>query len=127
LRRLAEKLAQGLDRDVGTDGVAKLEAVGDGFRRVGHAHLRSVDEVLFDAVVEMSLRHMHEPEAGGRSDRSPRLGRNSYPDLVWVLGGESVEPQGGEEADDAAGNLARDDGEVVACGQARIRERVEPP
>jgi hypothetical protein len=37
-----------------------------------------------------------------------------------------VEPQGREEADDAAGNVPSDGGELVTCRRAGIRERVEP-
>ena len=78
------------DRNVETDLIARLEAVGDGLRRTIQSHGHSVDLVGLHARRESCIGESHYPKSGRINTRSsgfsikrdPNFGRILSPDFM---------------------------------------------
>jgi hypothetical protein len=90
-----------LDRDIDSNLVTVLEAVGHGFCRAVDTHPDSLDFRFFDALDKGSTREPCHSKGGRRNRRLAGFEVDSNPHLVWILRGQAVKTEPGEQTNNA--------------------------
>ena len=121
------ELLQGFEGDLEADAVAELEAVGHRLRLAEHAHGHVLDDVFLDAERDRVRGHPDDADRRVLDLRNAGVAREGEPDFVGGLARQVVEPKRREQARDAGGGLAADEGEAMMLGDAAVRETVESP
>lgn len=111
------RIPQGFDGDRDTDAVAETKTIGDGLGHRVNRHAHSLNDMQFN-----TRRHHRFGKPGNMQSGSAGLGRscspgNRNPDFGGVFGREIVEPQRGQQADNALGNQLRRLGQRVVLGE----------
>jgi hypothetical protein len=124
---LTPSFPQGLERHVEADLVPIFEAVGHRLGRVEDADGHAVYPVGVNARCERSIAHPEDADRGMLKPRSSSPPRERDLDLVRNLGGDAVEGQGGDEADDCLGHTRGDDDQAGLAGLGQVSQAIDSP
>jgi hypothetical protein len=113
------------DRDINSNLVTVFEAVGHGFRRAVNAHSDSLDFRLFDVLGKGSAREPCHSKGGRCNGRFAGFEVDGNPHVVWILSGQAMETECGEQTNDAPRNAFGGHGETVVFRDRRLRKGVD--
>jgi hypothetical protein len=113
------------DRDINSNLVTVFEAVGHGFRRAVNAHSDSLDFRLFDVLGKGSAREPYHSKGRRLHGRFAGLVVDRNPHLVWVLRGQAMKTECGEQTNNAPRNAFGCHGETVVFRDRRLRKGVD--
>jgi hypothetical protein len=118
-------IPKSFDRDIDSDLVTVFEAVGHGFCRAVNTHSDSLDFRFFDALRKGSAREPCHSKGGRFNGRFAGFEVDRNPYLVWILRGQAVKTERGEQANNAPRNACGCNGETVVFCDRRLRRGVD--
>jgi hypothetical protein len=120
-----EGIPKGFDRDVDSDFVPVLEAIGHGLRHAVDMHQNTLDLVLLNSLGQGTTREPHYAKCGRLNGRLMGFKVDRNPNLVWILGCKAVEPKCRQKANDAVRDEFCDNSKTVMFRDRRFCESVD--
>ena len=90
-----------------------------------HPNSSTLDGVSFDTLMQGVAGETNDPQANFVCARTPCLVAEGQPDLMRILRRQAVKIEGGEQADDAVGNLLADLSQRVVFGDVRTGRAIK--
>ena len=121
----APGLAQGFERHIEADLVTEFETVRHGLGGTVNPQGNTLDGVGFDPLMQGEAGETDNPQSNLVRPWTPCLVAEGQPDLMRILRRQAVKIEGGEQADDAVGNLLADLSQRVVFGDVRTGRAIK--